>query len=58
MLLEVTGILQQTFLQYGTPDSSALDKSSSKTHGSTIHNFGAPTDSVTILGYVYFTELL
>lgn len=36
------------FLQYDTPDSLALDKSSSKTQSFAIHNFGAPADSVTL----------
>jgi len=36
------------FLQYGTSDSSALHKSSSKTQSSAIHNFGVPADSVTV----------
>jgi len=47
------------FLQYGTTDSLAFYKSSSKTQSSAIHSCGAPADSMTfILGYVYITELL
>jgi len=56
MLLEVTGILQQTFFTMALLIVWHLAKVVPKTQSSAIHNLGAPANSVT-LSWVMHTLL-